>query len=617
MPLLNEVHMLKGLKFHYKLFISFSIFVFIILTVSGTLFYLYTVSIIEKNIEDNQKQTTQKLQEQLDAMLAEMDSISLAVNSSEYIMEVLRNIPQDPENNYFDKNPRINSAVKSALFSYMALKPIKGRITLLSREYDYIDLSNKFNNYIATKESMKDIPRISQSMASDKYKIFSAPHRDDWSVDRDTVFSVLRPIRDNYSTLGLVEISRNIQDINDICVSKDSSKKSYVAIYDENQKLIYHNFDEKFTVAGRLIYNDKMASSTFGSYAINDDLGKTTAIASFSRLSNANWTLVQLEDMEAYRKPVSLLRNVIVLTYILVFAVLLLVLYVFTGSLTRPVRKLKESLAAVDMENLKLALNHNSTNNEITLLGEAFQDLLSEVRESTRKMLQSRSREMKAHMLALQAQLNPHFLYNTLSVIGAFGQKKGNTEVARMCADLSRMLRYTVELKENNTRLESEIAHATSYLKLMSMRFEGVLEYSLEVDEAILAIGVPKLVLEPIIENIFKHGFVDVNPPWRVRIEGFTDGGRWYVRVRDNGRGFTAEAMEKLVQMLEEAKRGPSAETYSNDVEKGGLGLLNTFMRLNIHFNGSEHIEFHNAPEGGAAIVIGGPVQPGIGEKNV
>ena len=151
-----------------------------------------------------------------------------------------------------------------------------------------------------------------------------------------------------------------------------------------------------------------------------------------------------------------------------------MVLYLFTGSLTKPIRKLKESLLSVNVENLNLVLNHNSTNNEIIVLGEAFQDLLSEVKESTEKILQSNLREMKAHMLALQTQMNPHFLYNTLSVIGAFGQMKGNAEVTLMCGNLSKMLRYTVELKENNTRIETEVAHITSYLKLMRMRFDGI-----------------------------------------------------------------------------------------------------------------------------------------------
>ena len=599
--------MLKRLGFHYKLFFSFSIFTFIILIVSGIAFYFYTLSIIEKNVADNQKQTTQKLQEQLNSLLYEMDRITIAVNSSNYIMDVLKNIPDDHEDNFFDKNPRISDAVKDTLYSYISLKPLRGRLSLISREFDYVDLTNKFNNQIPTKDFLRGLPAIKQIMASKKYKVFIPPHQDPWSLDRDIVFTVARPMRDNYDVYGIVEISLNIKEIDNISAYKDPGKKIFVAIYDENNKLIYDNFGS-YKLDKEILYNKMIASSAFGSYIVNNGEGKNKLTASFSRLTNVDWTVVQFEDMEAFRQPVSLLGRVILITYILVFVILLAVLYIFTGSLTKPIRSLKSSLAEIDVENLRLVLNHKSTNNEITLLGEAFQDLLNEVKDSTGKLIQARSREMKAHMLALQAQLNPHFIYNTLAVIGAYGQKKGNTEVAHMCSDLSKMLRYTVGLSDKNATIKSEIEHIECYLKLMGRRYEGFLEYQISTDEAIEDFIVPKLILEPIIENTFRHGLKDVDPPWRVKVEGFKKLDYWYIRICDNGKGFSPEALSSLNMKLDDARKGPNAETYSSDVEKGGLGLVNTFMRLDMFFGGRESIRFSNIPEGGSEIVIGGPV---------
>lgn len=599
--------MLKRLGFHYKLFFSFSIFIFIILTVSGMIFYFYTLSIIEKNVVENQKQTTQKLQEQLDSLLYEMDRITIAVNSSNSIMDVLKNIPDNPDDNFFDKNPRIRDTVKDALYSFVSLKPLRGRLSLISRKFDYVDLTNKFNNQITSKDFVRGIPALNQMMMSDQYKIFIPPHQDEWSLDKDIVFSVARPMRDNYDVYGIVEISLSVKEINNISAFKDLNKKIYVAIYDQNNKLIYDNFGS-YKLDKEILYNKMIASSAYGSYIVNNEENKSKLIASFSRLSNVNWTVVQFEDMEAFRQPVSFLGRIILITYILVFIILLAVLYFFTGSLTKPIRRLKNSLAEVDVENLRLVLNHKSTNNEITLLGEAFQDLLNEVKDSTGKLIQSRSREMKAYMLALQAQMNPHFLYNTLAVIGAYGQKKGNIEVAQMCSDLSKMLRYTVDLSDKNTTIKSEIEHIECYLMLMSMRYEGFLKYQINIDESIENIIVPKLILEPIIENTFRHGLKDVDPPWRVKVEGFKSVEYWYIRISDNGKGFSDEALNSLNMKLDDARKGPDTETYSSDVEKGGLGLVNTFMRLDIFYRGRESIEFSNIPEGGSEIVIGGPI---------
>lgn len=609
--------MLKRLKFQYKLFIPFSVLLFLIFAISGIIFYSYTVSIIEKNVADNQKQTIQKIQEQFDELLSEMDRITIAVNSSEYIMDLLKNIPDDPENNYFDKNIRTNDAVKNILFSFISPRKITGRISLITKNYDYTGLSNKLDNQIVNKDYIENVSWVHEIITSKQYKTFLPPHQDDWSENKGAVFSVVRPLRDNFDVFGLVEVSRDIKDIDNICRFKDSDKKANVIIFDDKRNLIYQNFDISDIKDKRLLYNDVISSSSFGSYEINLPSGKTNLIASFSRLSNITWTVVQFEDMETFKKPIIFIRNIILVSYILVFIIVLLLLYIITRSITKPIRGLKDSITMIDMENLKLELDTKSTNNEITLLSEAFQNLLSDVKENTDLMLQSRDREVKAHMLALQAQMNPHFLYNTLAVIGAYGQRKGNREVAEMCADLSQMLRYTVDFSEKDTDIRTEIKQVENYLKLMSKRFEGFLQYNINVDPVALNIKVPKLILEPIIENAFQHGFVDVDPPWVVNVEGVIKDGYWYVCISNNGRWFEDEDIKRITSKLEDARKGTYMESYSSDVGKGGLGLINTFMRMNIFYKGEEYVKFSNLPEKGVEVVVGGPVPGGDGGQNV
>lgn len=599
--------MLKRLKFQYKLFIPFSVLIFLIFAISGIIFYSYTVSVIEKNVADNQKQTIQKIQEQFDGLLSEMDRITIAVNSSEYIMDLLKNIPYDTENNYFDKNIRTNDAVKNILFSFISPRKITGRISLITKNYDYTDLSNKLDNQNVNKEYIGNVSWVHGVMASKQYKTFLPPHQDDWSENKGTVFSVVRPLRDNYDVFGLVEVSRDIQDIDNICTFKDSDKKANVIIFDDKGNLIYENFDTSDIKDKRLLYNDVISTLSIGSYEISLPSGKTNLIASFSRLSNINWTVVQFEDMETFKKPIIFIRNIVMVSYILVFIIVLLLLYIITRSITKPIRGLKDSITMIDMENLKLELNTKSTNNEITLLSDTFQKLLSEVRNRTEKLLQSHSRETKAQMLALQAQMNPHFLYNTLAVIGAFGQKKGNTEVAAMCADLSSMLRYTIT-SEKDTTIKSEVKHVESYLKLMSRRLGEFFEYHVSISDEILEVCIPKLFLEPIVENAFIHGFTNIEPPWVVWVNGYVDGNNWYIKVIDNGRGFDTDVIIKIKSILKDANEKVPDQGYLDDINEGGLGLINVFMRLRLFFNGNEYIDFFNSPEGGAVIVIGGPI---------
>ena len=213
--------------------------------------------------------------------------------------------------------------------------------------------------------------------------------------------------------------------------------------------------------------------------------------------------------------------------------------------------------------------------------------------------------------------MNPHFLYNTLAVIGAYGQRKGNTEVAVMCADLSQMLRYTVDFVNKDTDIESEIKQVEIYLKLMIKRFEGFLNYKIDVDPVLNEIKVPKLILQPIIENAFRHGFIDVEPPWEVKVEGEVRDKYWYISISNNGRWFDSEVEKAIKSNFEDARRNSLEESYSVDFANGGLGLINTFMRLNIFYNGMEYIEFANLPEKGVVIIIGGPLPDSNGGKNV
>ncbi|CAK4868799.1 unnamed protein product [Aphanomyces euteiches] len=204
--------------------------------------------------------------------------------------------------------------------------------------------------------------------------------------------------------------------------------------------------------------------------------------------------------------------------------------------------------------------------------------------------------------------MNPHFLYNTLAVIGAYGIKKGNDEVMQMCADLSDMLRYTIDLDNGQTKISTEMAHVEKYLKLMSLRFEHYLDYHIDLDESLLNAPIPKLTLEPIIENVFRHGFKDVEPPWVLKVKGYVKERRWYIEIEDNGNGFKAASIEQLETSLREEGDFMNPGHFTQSKANGGMGLINTFMRLHYFYKGEETIEFFNAASGGAIIRIGGPM---------
>jgi sensor histidine kinase YesM len=240
---------------------------------------------------------------------------------------------------------------------------------------------------------------------------------------------------------------------------------------------------------------------------------------------------------------------------------------------------------------------------EIDSLNKSFRAMYEKLRVSTLDLVETRSEETKSRMLALQSLMNPHFVYNSIAAIGAMADEGLVREVKAMCEDLSQILRYVSSSAEGGVPLRDEIEHTEKYLKCMKVRFGDSLSYGIEVPESMLALTVPKLVVQPLAENSIKHGF-NVCPPWHLTIRGFEAKGGWRIEVADDGIGFDPEALGALRARIGE--RGGPGEFAPIGIE--GSGLLNIVLRLRLLYGDDYAFEVAERPEGGARVTIGGRV---------
>lgn len=260
----------------------------------------------------------------------------------------------------------------------------------------------------------------------------------------------------------------------------------------------------------------------------------------------------------------------------------------------------------MNVQDLSRFVYKSSTNNEIMLLGQAFQKLLDEIQTHIKRTEQAHQNEITANMTALQAQINPHFLYNTLSVISAQGLKRGNHDVVEMSTALSEMFRYVTKQDSKQTLISKEIKHIENYLLLMERRYEGFFKYEIQVDSKVGLVQVPKLVLQPFVENMFQHAFANRKPPWFIQVKATLSGQNWYIEFIDNGTGFTEQTIERFYERIEKFKT--TGEVVNAVQESEGIGIVNAFARLYLMNPEGAFISFQNREdaEGGAIIRIGG-----------
>ena len=243
---------------------------------------------------------------------------------------------------------------------------------------------------------------------------------------------------------------------------------------------------------------------------------------------------------------------------------------------------------------------------EIRVIDTAFESLYKNLQLSKDELDYVKLQEAKTRMLAVQAQMNPHFLYNILSVINAIGFEYGADEIMDICQHLSSMLRYAGAFNMNKVSMEEEINHTRNYLELMKCRFKERIRYEIRAEEGAEKIRVPKLILQPIVENCFQHGLREIKTEWKIVIEIKEAENHWFVKVSDNGRGFGREAMEKLDEKLENWQDNLSDDIGSLGI--GGYGLINVIIRLKIAYGKKAFFKIHDKGEDGeyCTVEIGG-----------
>ena len=291
-----------------------------------------------------------------------------------------------------------------------------------------------------------------------------------------------------------------------------------------------------------------------------------------------------------------------ILPIILVMLAIILVLsLILSRRLSSPIRHIYHFLSEENKDRFSLLEMDYTNIREIDKLHDSINESITSIKTSTDTLMILKEQEVQAQMLSLQSQMNPHFLYNSLSTIGEMAQEGMTEPVARMCDMITDIMRYISSNREQRSSLEEELEVCDMYMECLKMRYQDHLTWKISVDDEILESRVPKLCIQLLVENAVRS-VTTLAPPWHVDITCTQNEENWYVTVSDNGPGFDPEVDQRLrAQMRQILDEGilPSLKIQ-------GMGLLNIFIRLYL-LDGIPFIfDFGNRPEGGAFVTIGG-----------
>lgn len=586
------------LHFHNKLFISISL----IITAISILYIVIFSSYVYKNLLNESKsnlyQITTRTSSDLETIFKDMDKLALYISTNPDVIKAFLKAKKVDYDNH-DLSDQISTIITSINIPNTSSRY---RINLFNQKGNFISTGIPYNSKMVTKILTSPNYRIwYDNLPIVHNKANLTPFmQDKWSNSNTKYLSLYREIFDSSmisQVLGIIQLQCPYDIIDTSLSFPSGDKQAY--LFDQKGHLIYSSNPDRGSYSVLYQAYLKQANTTYSGGTYED------SIFSGTYLDNG-WCLVLTQPQT---QLTLVLQSFALFVIVLGFSSLLICLgitFVITKHSTKPLRDLTEYAKQVTLDNLSLDMDYGQYPDEVINLNHSFQKMFDRLKHSMDENVKMKAYEMRANMIALQSQIDPHFLYNILSVIKSMSRENKSQEIGTACNYLVEMLRYTTNYTEELVTLNAEIENANCYLSLMKFRYENQFTYSFDISPSIdqNAVLLPKLIIQPLLENCFQHGFKKVLPPWNIKIQCWQENQNYYLRITDNGIGIAEEDVSLLYQRLDEFLLNPSNSIAS--LKLGGMGLVNTIARLKLRYKEDIILDIVSLSKGGTQITIGG-----------
>lgn len=326
----------------------------------------------------------------------------------------------------------------------------------------------------------------------------------------------------------------------------------------------------------------------------------------YKSLERSGFSVAVAVNNSSLLKPVYDYIKVNLFIIAIVGFAMLLLSYIAARIITTPIKKIYKQV-----QSFRLDLSNQNKNTfpdidthiiELNTLYSALVTMQQKAQKSMEKEMILQNQEMQSRMLALQSQMNPHFLYNSLATIQSMADEHMYNEIYFMCQNISNILRYISTDKDLLVPLRLDIENTGNYLSCMKIRYDDDLFYEIEIPDEMMEVKIPKLCTQLLVENSIKFTTKSVKPPWKISIKGVITATHWELSISDNGPGFSDSEIELLNQKIQEINR----TNLLPNLEISGMGLMNIYIRFKLIYKGSHIFRISNLARGGAIVTIGG-----------
>jgi two-component system sensor histidine kinase YesM len=567
----------RNLHIRSKMLLSIIALMLIPVLGIGIFSYQNSKAIIIKKTREYNTDVLSEISRNIEFTLDEISRIYYSIFTNEIVQNTLDNELTGFPNvqSSIDAKKRVENLLLEAIIDHKALQSI----------YIFAESGNQYNSITAGYP-------LSMSQ-KDKSLVAEAKGKMVW-FDPDPNRLVIpggRTINDletqqrigymlfNFKEQGLYRIYQetNLHRLNEVFMINDSG----TIISNENKQLINTKLEPDLlnqVLSGKEGFFHHMVS------------GKDYYIA-YQEIRETGWRIVSMITAAQYEEEVISLRTRIFLIIAVSFTLSIILLVLWSNSMSKPIRNLSRMMQRVEMGTYDVRFDY-PYENEMGVLSRNFNNMVERINYLIKEVYQEQLLQQRTELKYLKTQINPHFLFNTLDSIHWLAVIKGVPELGDITKKLADMLREGIK-GEDFIPVEQEVQNITNYLDIQKYRFGDRMNVDIHVQLEIMKVIIPKFILQPIVENAIVHGIERKLDSGFIRIEGYMREETIYFTISDNGDGIKPENLKMLL-----------VTSMDEDQQKNGIGLMNVDQRIKLYYGESYGVHIHSIVGEGTTVTL-------------
>jgi two-component system, sensor histidine kinase YesM len=560
--------------------ITIFILIFIVVLVEAFI-YIIDIPIQMKNAKEYDLREVQNISDRLDTAITNYDWFLNTITMDEKLQEEL--------------NRDYKNSKQEHLLNYELQQTLNSISLLSSDKFENIFLYDK--NKLRT--SILNSYDYDRSLLLLNKHAFNTTGNVQWQVDNGKIY-IHRAIygRNSLKLIGFITISIKKDYLDEVI--RTASSNRFIFIYNEFDKLVYHNQSEGNSSIP--IHEVSKLSSNLNRVDSNNVViqpyGEMLLTTHQSRYSL--WKIVSLIPLSQITEGPHTLAKWIIIIGITGIILGTLIIWISSNRLIQPLKELKIMMSNVEQNNynVKVFINRND---EFGALGRSFNNMMSKINHLISEVYQNELSRKEAEYKALKAQINPHFLYNTLETIRNLAEFGENQKIEKVVVALSRLLKGSISNTKDFITVREEMDYIKAYLAIQNTRFQDKVDVLIDVDSEILERKIPRFILQPLIENAFIHGMERKIGRGNLIIKGYSYKEATKFEIIDDGVGMDQHQLDHLF----------SVQQRVNDQDRKGTGhgMYNVNERLKILFGDSYSLIVNSAINMGTIIKIHIPLE--------